>query len=188
MSNASERLITAEGIPSKRGVPTLSFDLIKRMPRKELVLAIVILLLTTFPGLYISWLSLKFIVTGHSSLAAPGPIIKAVFTFSTIKSDIFNLFNLIALPSLTAYYASSGEKDKENISSWIIFLYLILVFVLSYMPEILSENSEWKKSLSGISIDTGGVTKYIETVRNSALAAMSVMAGIKLANVEQGEA
>lgn len=153
---------------------------------KALIVACVILMMTTLPALYISVAALDFIA-GGDMLESPGPMAKFFFTFALIKSDLFNLFNIIALPTLTAYFAAGSGSARNSGAAWALFTYLLLVFVVSYLPDVAAaadsdaSSSQWHQKLSAINAQAIAIGDYVARVRNGALAAIAVMAGIKLA-------
>ncbi|MER9203429.1 hypothetical protein NKH74_30380 [Mesorhizobium sp. M0933] len=157
---------------------------------RALGLAFVILALTTFPALYISYAAFDFVTQG-TMITSPSATPTLIFKFALIKSDLFNLFNIIALPTLTAFFgASVGKYDRGNVS-WILFFYLLVLFAVTYLPELISSpiagtgtssRVSWSNTLTTLNIDPNLVSEYLVRVRNGALAAIAVMAGIKLAS------
>ncbi|MER8394898.1 hypothetical protein NKH10_23745 [Mesorhizobium sp. M1340] len=124
-------------------------------------------------------------------ITSPSSAPNLIFKFALIKSDFFNLFNIIALPTLTAFFgASTGKYDRGNMS-WILFFYLLVLFAITYLPELISSpiagadtdsRVSWSQTLATLNIDPNLVSEYLVRVRNGALAAIAVMAGMKLAS------
>lgn len=152
---------------------------------RSIVLASVILLMTTLPALYIAWTSVQFI-GGGGELFSPGSMTKFVFAYATIKSELFNLFTVAALPTLTAYFGAAGGKYRDGFLPWLLFTYFLILFVSTFVPQVVAASTfpsspDWAAKLKAIAADPQSITDYLTTVRNGAMAGIAVLTGIKLA-------
>ncbi|MGO8501568.1 hypothetical protein AB9F35_08725 [Rhizobium leguminosarum] len=152
---------------------------------RALVLALVILAMTTLPALYISFIAIRFVVA-LNSFQSPGSITNFIFAYAVIKSDLFNLFTVAALPTLTAYFGSSDSKYREGFLPWLLFTYFVLLFVSTFVPEVVADPSythhaAWTTKVEAIAAKTADIESYLTNVRNSAIGGIAVLTGIKLA-------
>ncbi|MBY5664533.1 hypothetical protein [Rhizobium leguminosarum] len=152
---------------------------------RALVLALVILAMTTLPALYISFIAIRFVVA-LNSFQSPGSITNFIFAYAVIKSDLFNLFTVAALPTLTAYFGSSDSKYREGFLPWLLFTYFVLLFVSTFVPEVVADPSythhaAWTTKVEAIAAKTADIKSYLTNVRNSAIGGIAVLTGIKLA-------
>lgn len=153
---------------------------------RALVLAIVILAMTTVPALYISLLATKFVV-GMAPLESPSRFTVFAFAYAVIKSDLFSLFTVAALPTLTAYFGSSDSKYREGFLPWLLFTYFVLLFVSTFVPEVVANASYaasklWVSKVEAMGPKVDDINSYLTNVRNSAIAGIAVLTGIKLAS------
>lgn len=153
---------------------------------RALVLALVILAMTTVPALYISLLASKFVV-GTESLDSPSRFTVFIFAYAVIKSDLFNLFTVAALPTLTAYFGSSDSKYREGFLPWLLFTYFIVLFVATFVPEVVGNSSYsgsqlWTSKIEAMGTKVADINIYLTNVRNGAIAGIAVLTGIKLAS------
>ena len=156
---------------------------------QSVVLATVILLMTTLPALYIFWVAVQYI-GGYGQMHTPGPLTKFIFAYATIKSELFNLFTVAALPTLTAYFGATDSKYREGFLPWVLFTYFLAVFVSTFVPQVVADASyigtdgpgDWAIKVKAMGADPTAVAAYLTTVRNGAMAGIAVLTGIKLAS------